>query len=292
MELFVCDSDDDYDAWRRVRMAVIPGERTATVAEMREQDSPDRLLMLATIDGTVVGSGVADRSDTAGGGFVAPRVLPEHRRRGVGSALLTALADHVAALGLPEVRSMVDDPRSLGFAERFGFVEVDRQIEQVRAIGDEPPPSPLPAGVDVLALDQHPQLWAACYDRFGREVLADFALFQPLQISAEQWSTSWAGDPMFLALYGGEVIGCAGLDRDTDRPERGENALTAVRRDWRGRGIASHLKRRTLRWAAEQGLSEIYTWTQAGNTAMLRLNEHLGYVTGQTSITVARPLPL
>jgi hypothetical protein len=25
---------------------------------------------------------------------------------------------------------------------------------------------------------------------------------------------------------------------------------------------------------------------------MLRLNEHLGYVTRQTSITVARPLPL
>jgi GNAT superfamily N-acetyltransferase len=274
-------------------MAVIPGERTATVAEMREQDSSDRLLMLATIDGSVVGSGVADRSDSAGGGFVAPRVLPEHRRRGVGSALLTVLADHVAALGLPEVRSMVDDPRSLGFAERFGFVEIDRQIEQVRAIGRvEPPPSALPAGVDVLTLDQHPQLWAACYDRFGREVLADFALFQPLQISAEQWSTSWAGDPMFLALYGGEVIGCAGLDRDTDRPERGENALTAVRRDWRGRGIASHLKRRTLRWAADHGLSELYTWTQAGNTSMLRLNEHLGYVRGQTSITVARPLPL
>jgi GNAT superfamily N-acetyltransferase len=273
-------------------MAVIPGERTATVAEMRELDSSDRLLLLATLDGTVVGSGVADRSDTAGGGFVAPRVLPEHRRRGVGSALLTALADHVATLGLPEVRSMVDDPRSLGFAERFGFVEVDRQIEQVRAIGAEPAPSPLPAGVDVLTLDQHPQLWAACYERFGREVLADFALFQPLQISAEQWSTSWAGDPMFLALYGGEVIGCAGLDRDTDRPERGENALTAVRRDWRGRGIASHLKRRTLRWAADHGLSELYTWTQAGNTSMLRLNEHLGYVTRQTSITVARPLPL
>ena len=43
------------------------------------------------------------------------------------------------------------------------------------------------------------------------QALADFALFEPLQISAEQWNTSWAGDPMFLALYGGEVIGCAGL---------------------------------------------------------------------------------
>jgi mycothiol synthase len=97
---------------------------------------------------------------------------------------------------------------------------------------------------------------------------------------------------MFLALYDGEVIGCAGLNRDSDRPERAENALTAVRRDWRGRGIASHLKRRTLQWAANHGLSELYTWTQARNVSMLRLNEHLGYVTGHTSIMLSRPLPL
>jgi hypothetical protein len=39
-------------------------------------------------------------------------------------------------------------------------------------------------------------------------------------------------------------------------------------------------------------VSEIYTWTQAGNVAMLRLNEQLGYVVGKTSISLARPLPL
>lgn len=43
---------------------------------MREPDSADRLLLLAVKDGDVVGSGIADRSDTAGAGFVAPRVLP------------------------------------------------------------------------------------------------------------------------------------------------------------------------------------------------------------------------
>jgi GNAT superfamily N-acetyltransferase len=293
MELSVCITEDDYEAWRQVRIAVVPGERCATVAEMRAQDSPDRLLMLAVMDGTVVGSGVADRSDVVGGGFVAPRVLPEFRRRGVGSALLPALADHIATLGLPELRAMLEDPESLAFAEHFGFVEKDRQIEQVRAIGEELPPTALPDGVEVITLDEQPELWAASYDTFGIEVLADFATYQPLQITAEQWSGgSWAGDPMFLALHDGGVIGCAGLDRDTDRPERGENALTAVRRDWRGRGIASHLKRLTLQWAADHGLTELYTWTQAGNAAMLRLNEHLGYVAGHTSITVSRALPL
>ncbi|HEY4993978.1 MAG TPA: GNAT family N-acetyltransferase, partial [Nakamurella sp.] len=236
--------------------------------------------------------GVADRSDSGGSGFVAPRVLPQHRRRGVGSALLRSLAAHVTSLGLPKMRARVDDLESAQFAERFGFVENDRQIEQVRALGQEPPPSALPRGVEVIALDQQPDMWAACFDTFGSEVLADFALFEPLQITAEQWATSWAGDPMFLALSDGEVIGCAGLFRDTDRADRAENALTAVRRDWRGRGIASHLKRRTLLWAADQGLTAIYTWTQAGNASMLRLNEHLGYITGKTSITLTRPLPL
>ena len=292
MEISVCVTDDDYEAWRGVRIAVVPGERCDTVDELRARATPDRLMLLARVDGVVVGSGMASRSETAGGGFAAPRVLPGHRRRGIGSALLRALAEHVTALGLPKLRGMTEDPGSLAFATHFGFIERDRQIEQVRAIGDEQPPSAQPNGVHVITLDEQPALWASSYDRFGKQVLADFATFEPLDVSADQWNSSWAGDPMFMALSDGEVIGCAGLHRDTDRPERAENALTAVRRDWRGRGVASHLKRRTLQWAAAHGVSEVYTWTQARNTSMLRLNEHLGYAVGTTSVTLERHLPL
>ena len=292
MQLSACVTDEDYEAWRAVRIEVEPGERTATVAELRAQDSPTRLLLLARTDGTVVASGLADRSETAGGGFVLPRVPSEHRRGGVGTGLLRTLADHCAGLGVPSLRSRVDDAGSLAFAERFGFAEVDREVEQVRSVGDEPPPSGLPGGIEVVTLDEHPDLWAVCFDRFGTEVLADFALHAPLEITAEQWNTSWRGEHVFLAVHHGEVIGCAGLSRDADQPERAENALTAVRRDWRGHGIAAHLKRRTLQYAAAEGLRELYTWTQAGNTPMIRLNERLGYVARHTSITVERDLPL
>jgi GNAT superfamily N-acetyltransferase len=292
VELSVCATDDQYEAWRAVRLAVEADSRTLTVEELREQDSSDRLLLVAVEGNDVVGSGIADRAETAGAGFVAPRVLPGHRRLGVGSALLRVLAEHCSGLGLSTVRTNVDDAGSLAFAERHGFVEVDRQVEQVRAVGDEPAPTDLPAGVEVIEARERPDLWAACFETFGTEVLADFAVYAPLQISVEQWNTSWLGDPMFLALFDDGVIGCAGLDRDTDRPERAENALTGVRRTWRGRGIASHLKRRTLHWAARNGLEEISTWTQAGNSPMLRINEHLGYVTARTSIAVSRTLPL
>jgi hypothetical protein len=116
------------------------------------------------------------------------------------------------------LRASVHDEGSLAFADCFGFVEVDRQIEQVRALGDEQPPSALPSGVDVVTLSQHPEIWAACFETFGKEVLADFAVYTPLEISAEQRDTSWGGDPMFVALYEGDVIGCAGLHRDTTGP--------------------------------------------------------------------------
>ena len=72
MELSVCVTDDAYEAWRAVRLAVDPGSRTPSVEELRAQDSSDRLLLLAVEDGDVVGSGIADRAETAGAGFVAP----------------------------------------------------------------------------------------------------------------------------------------------------------------------------------------------------------------------------
>lgn len=292
MQITTCVTDADYEAWRQVRLAVVPGERCATVAELRKLDSPDRLMLLATVDGTVVGSGLADRSESAGCGFAAPRVLPEHRRQGAGSALLGVIAQHCAGLGLADLRAHAEDPGAVAFAERFGFVEVDRQVEQLRTVSDDDAPSATPEGIEIVTAAEHPGLWPSSYERFGTEVLADFALYTPLSVSAEQWAGEWLGDPMFLALADGEVVGCAGADIDADHPERAEHALTAVRRDWRHRGLATHLKLMTLQWARHHGVSELYTWTQAGNQAMIQLNERLGYRTGLVSITMSRRLPM
>jgi GNAT superfamily N-acetyltransferase len=293
IRIYPAETDAELEAWRRIRLAVFPNERTQTVEEIRAAATPERLLLVAELDGEVCGSGFANRSDTAGRAALGPRVLPDRRRRGVGTALLLALAEHIASLGYEEVGSSVEDAGSLSFAERFGFREVDRQVEQVRVIGDEPSPA-VPDGVEIVSVADRAHLWTEAYASVGLQAFEDFALDTPLDISLEEWEREWLTHPAatFVALSDGDVIGCAGLHLDADHPGVAENALTAVRRDHRGLGVAAALKRTTLAWAAANGVREIYTWTQRGNDDMRRLNERLGYLSRGVSITVRAPLPL
>lgn len=135
---------------------------------------------------------------------------------------------------------------------------------------------------------------ARVYQTVGAQAFQDMALVAPLDISLEQWERDWITDPdaMFVALAGGEVIGCAGLLPDTDDPGRAEHALTVVRRDWRRRGVAAALKRVCLAWAASRELREVYTSTQRGNDDMRALNTHLGFITRTESLSRRASLPL
>lgn len=288
LDISPCVTDADLEEWRRVRIAVIPYERTQSVAEIRADETPERLLVLAREDGVVVGSGTANRSEIGKAGSVIPRVLPEHRRRGHGTALLEHLVDHVAGLGFETVRAGADDEGSLAFAGRFGFEEVNREVEQSYRITGPVEPTQTPDGIEVVTAQERPGLWEDAYEGFGLEALADFAVDAPLEVTPDGWVRSWLGDPMFLALQDGEVVGCAGLGLDPDQPTRAENGLTAVRRDWRRRGLAVHLKLVTLAWAAEHGIEEVYTWTQDGNAAMRALNTRLGYATTRIGVQLSR----
>jgi GNAT superfamily N-acetyltransferase len=280
-------------AWRAVRVAVLPNERTATVEQLHDAREDDTLYLLALLDGEVVGSGVASRSDT-GGAFIQPRVLPASRGRGVGAHLLRALADHAYACGHESGYSMVEEPGAAAFASRFGFTERNRQIEQVYAVsGDEPEPE-VPAGISIVALAGREDLRSRLWGELVADSLADLVLDRPVAITEEVYFQSWlpSTDWAFVALRDDELVGMAGLVDDADRPDRAENALTAVRRDSRRTGIGRALKQRTLRCAADRGLAEVYTWTQTGNEAMQELNRSLGYVDRDVVVSVGRDLPL
>jgi len=286
-------SNTDYAAWRQVRMAVLPDDRAPTIEELSAQAGPQHQYFLAELNGALAGSGFVGKSQMAGQGSVGPRVLPAFRRQGVGSAVLRVLAQEATAMGFTIVAANADDAGAARFAERHGFREVDRQIEQVRAIGDEPLPQ-APPGVTILPVSARPELWLAAYGAVGAQAFQDMATVAVLDVTPEEWQRDWITDPdaMFVALADDEVVGCAGLMPDPDEPRRAEHALTAVRRDWRRRGVASALKRTTLAWAAANGLTEVYTWTQRDNDDMRALNAHLGFRTRSVSIRMQAALPL
>ena len=140
----------------------------------------------------------------------------------------------------------------------------------------------MPDGIRVVTVAARPDLWGQAYEPFALEAIADMATHLPVVVKREEWEREWLSWPeaMFLALDGDEIVGCAGLEYDSDRPDRSEHAFTAVARRWRRRGLASALKRLTLPFAAGHGVREVYTWTQRDNADMRALNERLGYVYG------------
>jgi GNAT superfamily N-acetyltransferase len=286
-------SDADLEAWNRVRRIVVPDEPITTIDQMRSMAAePDRVYLLAELDGETVGSGLASDSNLADG-FAMPRILPDHRRRGFGSAVLGVILDTHVAAGRHSVASHAQDEGALAFSLHHGFEEIDRQVELVRAITPgEPEPPPYP-GVEFTTVAAEPDLLRRAH-RLAEQGFADLVLTTgPARIPLDEWLRDEASVPggSMVALADGEIVGYAGLIAWNDDDTRAENGLTVVDRAWRSKGLATALKRRQLRWASENGIRELVTWTQDGNAAMQRVNTRLGYVARSVSHTVRRDLP-
>jgi mycothiol synthase len=286
------ETDLDVEAWIRVRRIVVPDEPARTLGQMRTEMRVGRSLFLAEVRGEAVGSGFAGPSSRADG-FVAPRVLPDHRRRGIGSAILRLLIDHHRAIGHRSVAANVESDGAMAFATRHGFVEVDRQVELVRRVAsDEPAPPPFP-GVEFRTVASDPDLLRRAYP-LARQGHADLVLaIGTAEVSLDEWLREEATLPegSIVALAEDGVVGYAGLLAWNDDDTRAEHGLTVVDRSWRRRGLATALKRRQLAWASAAGVRELVTWTQAGNEAMQRVNLGLGYATRSVSRAVRRELP-
>lgn len=82
----------------------------------------------------------------------------------------------------------------------------------------------------------------------------------------------------FLAKHGSEYIGESFLlRRKRWLPDSLGTGFTCVRREFRSRGIARHLKLLGILWAKGHGAKFIRTWNDASNKPMLTLNRELGF---------------
>jgi len=284
---------EEVATWTRIRNLVEPGEPAVLDDVLRTiEREPKRRLFIASLGGEPAGCAFAAPSESMPGcAAVIPRVLPAARRRGLGEALLRACSDHARMLESDALSSHVrsDDPDGFAFAERFGFVEVDRQLELVRALRQSDAPSDPPPGIEIVPLRSGD---AESVRPVAVEAAADMPLPGPVTARVvDDWIEGLLGaTAAFVAVVDGEVIGFASLTANDARPGVLEHGLTAVARSQRRRGIATALKRRLVVWAAGNGYRELVTWTQEGNAAMKAVNSRVGFCPGVEAITMRGPL--
>jgi mycothiol synthase len=284
------ETDADLAGWCDVWTAITPREPNALeTVKRRLEREPERLYLVAEVSGRIVALGFAGPSQSPERTALAVRVLPEHRRRGLGSALLDRAIRHASGLGPEWASGMVfeDDAESIAWLRGRGFEEYARQVElsrAVRAVEEEASPPP---GIEIAELSREHLEGAYAV---AIECFPDMPVSPPIPAPPyDEWlEEEVPGAVTFVALDQGRVVGYAALyDRDDGLAEHG---LTAVLRSHRGRGVATVLKRALLRWASEHGYRELATWTQDGNAAMQAVNLKLGYRPRPAVINVRRRL--
>jgi GNAT superfamily N-acetyltransferase len=94
----------------------------------------------------------------------------------------------------------------------------------------------------------------------------------------------------FVALAGEEVAGYAKFSLTGAQPAIAHHDLTAVKRAWRGRGVARALKAAQINWALANGYTELHTRNEERNEPIRRLNARFGYRPGIGRIYLVGPI--
>jgi GNAT superfamily N-acetyltransferase len=223
-------------------------------------------------------------------------VVPERRRHGIGSALLTDVRERARGYGKDVLQGEVreSDSQAREFLERRGFVKIggEQAVALDLASIAEPAVDP-PEGVRIVTRVEEPGLLEEMY-AVGVQADEDIPGSEGVQ-TFEQWKAHEIDRPTrrpelcFIALAGDEVVGYAALQVFGNE---GHHGLTATRRDWRRRGVALALKRAEIAAAKRAGLERLLTESEERNEPMRRLNEKLGYVPAPEWSTIVMQGPV
>ena len=255
---------------------------------------------LAFLDGKAVGSALTvirpHRRDVA---FAPITVLAEHRRRGVGTALYDHVSRWAAERGVRELEASVeeDDAETIASIEKRGFREIERSGRMALDLTTvEPEPVAPPAGIEITTWAERPELARGIYE-VAAEASRDIPGQEEDEVEPfEAWlrnDMSGPGDPpeaTFVALAGEEVVGFSKFSLTRARPRLAYHDLTAVKRAWRGRGIAGALKRAQIAWAKSVGYERLLTNNEMRNTPIRKLNARLGYQPAPGDILFKGPI--
>jgi mycothiol synthase len=284
--------ETDTDAAARIRKVVwrwlyIDGE----MIEHVRATWPGFRDWLALVDGEPVGIGacgllLGEEGSTAA--FALNSVLREARGQGVGTAIYRKVSEHARSLGKSQLQTFgfEDDPGGMAFAERHRFVVIGRTRGLRLMLEDCPRPSiELPEGVTITTLAERPALARGVWET-AEEAVADIPYDGDAPMSPgsyEEFSTRALSGPKyipeatFVAVTNGEVIGYAQLGWMDQAAGIGDHQMLAVRRAWRGHGIASALKAAQIVWALDNSLTELRTGNEERNAPARAVNAKFPY---------------
>ena len=259
---------------------------------------------LALLDGEAVGVGACGllyTGEESTAAFALNCVLREARGQGVGTAIYRQVSEHARSLGKSELEtfSFEDDPGGVAFAEHRGFVVMGRYRALRLVLEGCPRPSiDLPHSVTITTLAERPELARGVWETTS-EAMADMPYDGDAPLSPGSYEEFEARDlsgpkyipeATFVAMQDDEVIGYGRLAW-MDRGEGiGDHAMLAVRRSWRGKGIAKALKGAQIAWALDNGLSELRTANEDRNASARAVNAKFPYVPLPDQLVYRGPL--
>jgi mycothiol synthase len=230
-------------------------------------------------------------------------VLSDARRQGHGAALLATVSERARAAGKVALHIPASDarPEGVDFLIHRGFRESERnKTVHLELAGMTAPPIDLPAGVSLTTLAERPDLIvgvhavavAAYPDVPGGDTpMAAGGLDEFRVRDVDRPSIPPAAFFIATEEATGRVVGYANLLLQPPHRRRvAWHAMTAVTREWRGRGLATALKRATIGWAIGDGLDLLEAGNDTDNVAMRAVNARLGYVPSPDNLVLRGPL--
>ena len=256
---------------------------------------PIKRARVATNDsGTIVGWSILDRTENApiDRGFASLIVHPNHRRHGIGEALFNDVASFCQSRGITTLISRVKDsePEWLAWAESKGFAIERHSFRSSIKLAEfdfgpfENATTRLEnEGIVFTTLAELGDTEANRRRYYEADSRA--AIDIPGEDSVETWEEfchenfndeGYLPQGAHVAMHEQQIVAVAHawLDKDHDRMV---NAMTGVIPEYRGRGIATALKVKTIKCAKEAGVTEILTQNDSENAPMLAVNGKLGY---------------
>jgi mycothiol synthase len=235
-------------------------------------------------------------------------VHADWRKQGIGGGLLNAILAALQSMAAAtlQARAWDDQTDSLRFLSRRGFVETHRMVELQLNLSeaDLTPLAELPhnlaaQGIEFTTLRQEGQdnqFWNKLTDLQRAAVIGwpdpdpDGAVTIPTDDEVRRMFDSWQTTPdtFFLAKADGVFIGYTALGPDHRVPEAIGAGPTAVRPEYRGRGVATALKVFAIAHAQQQNWRTAVT--RSASPAMIHVNEKLGFQRGRAEVRLVRRL--